>query len=646
MENLEDFLQTESSNGEHDSSGIFTMSVDRASWKLAQFQLASLSLFPVHLAACAVASRATVFRTTFKGRSARFYFNGGVFSVSELELLSQPLLANNVPARIRELGIAISAASGSSQVKFFSVAKGRGLKLTVDSGEVVLEEFAANDLEEGQVLLVEDCPRNFNLTKLKERCHLAPLDLTINGERHRTMLDFGMSNGALYAMHRQQGRNELMVRSARLASYEVAHREVKAPENRSFCVGLTEPETADETGWVFLCNGVTYKPRKDPFGLSLICGAVDCSDLEKDLSQSSLLANDEYQAMLDEVRRGIRQLIEDNLQALRSLPDTLREGFLVELIDFYQDQPAPPALRELASQSSSGPSKALVERASKKALETGDWQELEAIRNSIHRHIAQSYRRRGVKAAVPWLEKEKLLLKNVGADPAEVEEQLFYLNAMSPQGPQVANPPLVPGSSPALRRALFHRLGQDSFDSLQAEIRPLQHKEPLADALAQMLDLLYHDVPLKTPPSTVHWLFGGWLWAQCLKRNFDKVRLALKGSPNQLLWEGIILTFFAGHIPFTTHVAWSIGWRFEMMKEGDSLTRKTLQLVSGLRRNRSNRQEYLLKTELQNVLFPLTYSHIMARGTYEINWSSLSLLRMPLILESMGLKAPGSDPTP
>lgn len=639
MENLEDFLQAESSGGEHDSSGIFTMSVDRASWKLAQFQLSSLSLFPVHLAACAVASRATVFRTTFKKRNARFYFNGGVFSVSELELLSQPLLANNVPARIRELGIAISAASGSSQVKFFSVAEGRGLKLSVHHGEVVLEEFAANGLEEGQVLLIEGCPRNFNLAKLKERCHLAPLDLTINGERHRTMLDFGMSSGALYAMHYQHGRNELMVRSARLASYDVAHREVKAPEKRSFCIGLTEPKTAEETGWLFLCNGVIYKPRKDPFGLSLICGAVDCSDLEKDLSQSNLLANDGYRAMLDEIRHGIRQLLEDNIQTLKSLPDTLREVFLVELIDFYQDQPAPPALRELASQSSSGPSKALVERASKKARDTGDWQEFEKIRGSLRRHFAQSYKSRGVKAAVHWLEKEKLLLKNVDADTSQIEEQLFYLDALSPQGPLVANPPLVPGTTPTLRRALFHRLGQESLDTVQAELEPILREEPLAEELSQMLNLFFYDASLDTPPSTAHWLFGAWLWAQCRERNFDEVDLALQSSPHRLLWKGIILTFFTGHIPFPKHVRWSIGWRFEMMKKGDSLTREALHLVSGFHRNRSNRQEYLLATSLQSVLYPLTYSHMMARGTSRINWSSLSLLKMPLILESMGLNS-------
>jgi hypothetical protein len=623
--NLDQYLARQRAGGQEDSEGVFTLAIQKASWKLAEFRLTEPGLFPVHLAACAVASGANEFHVfrDLQDRTDRFRFNGAHFSLEDLEILNRPLLSSSIPRHLRELGIALNAAEARGTARFLSFSPAGGAELLLDGGDVKLSEVPGAQ-DSGQVLEVTyhklGLP-SFGL--LKERCRYAPLDLKVNGQRHRDSFDLGMSEHMLYGHFHRQGTEELMVRPARLAEYEVFSHCEKSPGERSMAVGLTWPEFASRHGWVFVADGVSYRLEQNLTEFPFFCGAVAVSGLEKDLSQAGFLRNDDFEGVLQEIREACEVL----LRRICAQPKTLEASmsrnhldlFQTELLRHYANRDIPSDVGAFLAQTEKSDSDLkTLKKVADRARRSGRMGPLRRVCQTLRSKASLAYSRGHREEAIIWLRKASSLLAMARSSGPELERLLYYLYHVHELGNMALDEVRDPESHACRFRDLLANLGSLTTQEISARLEELEvdhsWKAPVHALLAYTSPVLaiLPDIDIE-----------GWgeafrVWRYCEEKQFAEARKVLKaqrrrpnGEASYRLWLLILWKLYRGQMPLALFFRWRVQINVDSWFTTDTPSKRgRYYLHNGMCLTKPV-SAYFRDPGLAGVLLPLVFGRLM-----------------------------------
>ena len=137
-EELDVFLKSRQETGTRDSSGVFTLSTEKAQEKLRQFALYHPRLYVLNLVASAVSGGATRIEFEFQLGRTVMRHNGKPFEEFELQRLWSQLLS---PTRTSgyELAIALNAARSLSPTRLFVESWQADIGYRLDIADDVLQ---------------------------------------------------------------------------------------------------------------------------------------------------------------------------------------------------------------------------------------------------------------------------------------------------------------------------------------------------------------------------------------------------------------------------------------------------------------------------------------------------------------------------
>ena len=635
MDNLDDFLQEQTAQGQQDSRGAFTVSMEKATWKLSQFRLADRSLFLLHLLACAVANEANVFRanTSLTSKKLSFYFDGHPFSAADLSLLSQPVMDGRRPQRLRELAIALSAASADTDLEFVTLSETSGLRLSFSEGEAKMEEFHSDDLEPGHHLLLKRWSLPKPLEPLKSRGLYAPLDIQLNGKRKSKRFDFGGSQRMLFSLYQRHGTTAIPVQQP---NDETPRFEITGENKPSFCLALTWPTIAQAEGWSVLSNGVQYPLTDPPFQFPFLCGVMEGSHLQKDISLGGFVQNDDYLALLEEVRSGIDDLFHRYFARPGDMSDNFREQMALELSIWYTDRPIPSGVKAfLVNLENHDSNSGVLARIAAEALNTNSWEDFEATRLSIRRRFQQTYLKGSLSTALSWLDKEEFFLSQGQRDLTSLRQLRYFLLHIH-QEPQVHELPQAEDRLAEVRSLLCrleHLSPKDALAILKKSTPPARLSRPLQHFL-QTVSL---NQPDDLPRENDRWTFGFKLWQLAKARKFDELAHLLNDKDNlkNLVWRVIILTYFRGQMSRLQSFRWGIHTRFDCWREERLLLKRCQRLIRRIKTQPYQNHSYFLGPDYRDCLEVLVFAQMIPMVQEGFEPEARALLGRALLLQSV-----------
>lgn len=380
---VDDFLQKQSEDGV-DSTGEFTVALDKAAWKLASYRLANRHDAALHLLSCAVAGCATYFRARLTATEIQFEFDGQAFT--ERDLLS---LSGNAPSdrsvRLQELEIALSAAAAFDLVCFSTVGPESGHSLLLKNGDVKLSS-APRRSEPRSLLSIRTDKGDPYLNALRARAAHAPLQLSLHWKTVSQPVDGELETDMTLARLYVQGRERLLL----------------APESAAPRLNLTRAEQDSPTLLLYLLDprctkggvlhfqsyGVELESETQPTLPPFLWGVVTVGHLKKDLGQKSLLQD----ATWEDFRRWIKQQIDSFLcEVCTSDIEIPGEGIFRDRLSRYYGGDAPAQIKNYLSLYQGGKEMSTSPRHYEAliatARETGDWRLCDRILTSLEREL-------------------------------------------------------------------------------------------------------------------------------------------------------------------------------------------------------------------------------------------------------------------
>ena len=635
MDNLEDFLEEQTNQGQQDSEGIFTISAEKAAWKLAQFQLAERSLFVLHLLACAVANQATVFRATssLTGKKYSFHFDGPAFSAADLSLLSLPIHDSRTPSRLRELAIALSAAAAETDLEFCTVSENSQLRLSLCKGEAKVEELGSPTMEPGHHLQIKKWSGSNPLDNLKSRGLYAPLDIQLYGKSKNKKFEFGGSQRMLFSLYQRHGATAIPVQQP---DSETPRFEVTEESRPSFCLALTWPTVAQARGWSVLSNGVHYPLTDPPFHFPFLCGVIDGSHLKKDISLGGFVENEDYLTLMSEVRSGIDDLFHRYYAQPGDISDNFREQMALELSIWYTDRPIPSSVKAfLVDLEEHDSNSGVLARIAAEALDTDSWEDFEATRQSIHRRFQQSYFAGALSTALSWLDKEEFFLSQGQRDITRLQQLRYYLFHIH-QEPQLYELP-PPEDNLAEFRSLLCRLEHLAPTKAVALLEKSTAAVHLSRPLEHFLLTISFNGCNDLPEENDKWAFGFKLWRLAREHDFDTLAELLnqKDDLNNLLWRMIILTYSRGQMSQLQYFRWGIHTRFDCWREEHPLLKRCQRLLRRIQSQPYQDHGYLLGPDYIDCLETLVFAQMIPMVQEGLEMNARALLGRALLLESL-----------
>lgn len=318
------FLQSfQSPEVETVEAGEFTLNNSKARNKLAQFQLVNPRNFVVHLIAAAVAGQSEQVEVYVDSDDIVVTFGGIPLEKTRLEHLFAELLAGRAQPRLRELAVALNAAS-SLRPKFLTLkcwhqGSGHTLEVLPEEERIVeLQECPFDPPRDGHQVHFRDTPslrvvRRFASSLVSAhpehetvllRCGLAPVPIIIEGEDRRSL-----PLGALAYLHWHHPDHQLP--SIELTGLPGIREDSPVEGSVLLLFGPAEQEA-------FLLNGVTYQPPQS-LNLQGFWGAVADDQATRDLSLSGLVADDRWYLLwsgVQQARERLTDFVVDNFQKL------------------------------------------------------------------------------------------------------------------------------------------------------------------------------------------------------------------------------------------------------------------------------------------------------------------------------------------
>ncbi len=358
---LNHLLDSMASEGTIESSGVFTLDFAFAERKLDDYRLPDPALFILNLVAAAVLSEAHEFVVETERAETRIFFNGVIPEPHRLPELFNFILKPGPHPALRELALGLHGARALPNDPRISLRVGtreggwqaqvQGARLEVGPAaaerigvKVTVQHTASSPWQKLLGLGSSNSGQKI-LEQLFHFCRYAPLDLKVNGQPKGSAVPMGLhQDPGPFARLFAQGTQTLRISrpgSRRNDIYFAPNRPSALAS--SILVGLATPEIAEREGFLIVSRGVTFRRPTALLGNWLACAVVTADHLEKNLSQTDLVENEDFHALVAETRRHIETLIEevcanppawrpDQASALQSL-----------LADRYPDE-RPPAV--------------------------------------------------------------------------------------------------------------------------------------------------------------------------------------------------------------------------------------------------------------------------------------------------------------
>lgn len=290
------------SSGRLDSSGRFTLDLQRALRKLEQFRLPGPHDYLLSLVAAATLSRARHFQLTTDPKQLEVSFDGRPFTFAELEALFPSLLDVEAEPRLRELAVGLHAtrAQGPLSVQLES---GR-VRLEMKGTQVVVAPLAETRTSTRIVIrrrLRQTLARYWSQGEaeearlLRERCCYGPLAIQIDGRLVEP------PRASLLALHRYESVEEEPLRLGVFGAQESR----RQGGFHGVC-GLAPGGTAAFLN--FIVNGVAYPQPGDGFPPGF-CAWISSPAWRRDLSLSSLVQDALWQKDLDTLHTSAKHLL-------------------------------------------------------------------------------------------------------------------------------------------------------------------------------------------------------------------------------------------------------------------------------------------------------------------------------------------------
>lgn len=434
---LDDFLEQVREEGEEDSEGVFTVAVEQASWKLAEFQLTTPSNFPLHLVACAIDNGASYLHLLQDSKAARhdlcFSFNGSHYTSADLKQLSRPILGGKTPKRLSELAIVLNALSriGMGVTVFRSYSRDGALGIRVLNGEVRVSEIT-NDRPPGQYLVVGLNRNNVSLDSWTKACRYAPLEIVVNGSSIREIVDPGVMDGQVRGHYQIDGSEVMMVRRATLSAEPFFKFYREDQTQRSLMLALVPPKVAQEFGLLLIADGRVQAHDRECLHFSGLCGIVCAGDLKRDISQTGFVENETYLQLFQDLAMAIEDFVDKFCASPSALPPSEKSDFKAELAGYYARRVMPESVTAYLEGDSpqfervkSQPSE--LQRIGTEALATDQWEALDMARETLRNRANRARELGDYSQTLFQLELEHLLLRTVRREDESLDLIIHFL---------------------------------------------------------------------------------------------------------------------------------------------------------------------------------------------------------------------------
>ena len=359
---LNHLLESIASEGTVDSSGVFTLDFAFAERKLDDYRLPDPALFILNLVAAAVLTEAHEFVVETERAETRVFFNGLLPEPERLPELFSFILKPGPHPALRELALGLHGARAlpnDPRITLRVGTRGGGWQAQVQGARLEVEPAAAERVgvkvtvqhsasSPWQKLLGRGSSNSGQkiLEQLFHFCRYAPLDLKVNGQPKGSAVPMGLhQDQGPFARLFAQGSQPLRISrpgSRRSVIYFAPNRPSEVAS--SILVGLATPQVAEREGFLIVSRGVTFRRPTTLLDNQLACAVVTADHLEKNLSQTDVVENEDFQALVAETRRHIETLVEE----VCANPPAWRHDHaaaLMNLLDSrYQPDQRPPAV--------------------------------------------------------------------------------------------------------------------------------------------------------------------------------------------------------------------------------------------------------------------------------------------------------------
>lgn len=316
-------------SGFKDSSGVFTLSEEKAREKLSRYQMVEPRLYITVLLSTAVLNGATRFHLEQEMNKTEVLFDGGTFSREELENLWNQLISPTSPV-LHELAVALN---GARRIK--------GAKITFLSGECRIhvrgEEFELGRAEESETGLHRFCltepykPRRLarwfypglqEARYLSSAATLAPLNLLVNSKNLSEAVKVGHLSPTLLAWLHLKGskeKPEVIPPESSWSPHCVKTEQDGESTGLEAVLALDDAWTARENGLLIVNNGLTFQRSDAVLEVPFAHGVV-WTELKKNASQTDLVEDADYLQLIGKLSRAAEDLVLHRLDSERRIP--------------------------------------------------------------------------------------------------------------------------------------------------------------------------------------------------------------------------------------------------------------------------------------------------------------------------------------
>jgi hypothetical protein len=341
---LNDLIEELQTSGATDSSGVFTISSEKAREKLSQFALPDPRFYVLNLIASAVAAGATNIEIRVTAERLLFDYDGEPLNPSDLAALWNQLL-NPQRASLHELAVAMNAARslGPVELSLESWNGDQGCRLDVEGDTLKVQPLHHSSWEracDGHRITVREGARKktarwfFGIPErgiLRANSHLGPAKVVLDGRELSRSVSAGQSPRSAAWLHLVDGPARLRANppepswapacmvvgpTASAARYEAV-------------LALGPAEVCEKEGLMIVCNGIAFSRPASWLGCSFACGVVFTGELRKNLSHTDLAEDEAYQELLNQLRWNVESLIVSRLEHPHPLPAELASIMLL-----------------------------------------------------------------------------------------------------------------------------------------------------------------------------------------------------------------------------------------------------------------------------------------------------------------------------
>lgn len=583
VEELNTMLANLADDGALESSGVFTLSPEKAMEKLAAFRLASPGLFVLNLVAAAVSANATRFSIETRGGMTRFDFDPKLEpSEGQLQGLFALILDPAAPAFLRELALAVHGASGLTlqpAIRLFVTTSKLSRELVIRGGNVGVSP--APPRPPGITLQLE-YPEQSGWSSLFSRkadpqaevvkhvfhfCRFAPLTITNNGKSEGSPVTGGASDSAVFAWRHLVGTQAMRAVPATPRTDLTISRKRTSPLASSIVLTLRGDQWSANEGFLLISRGVVFKRHAAKLDFPLARAVVTADQLEKNLSQSDLVEGPDYESLIQVLRDEVEDLIlEVCSKPPRGWSDEVRRVFCKALQDRYSTVKAP---RQVETFYRLEDMQARCETVSGQEEQMQYWRELSPVDSAsagtFRKELRSAIRAVATRrlSAQHWQDAHSCLqrLKELGAPPEPaLDVALLYLqgdtdgvNCAVSSGALDTHMTLLLGGVPSgktsdpLSQLLLFEQAVDRGDLASA------------DEMAGILKDL--------DGTSVLFLWLGWYCVYRERvseagRNWDRAVRLMGGEEGQV-WSAELWKELSGKVSFGDEVRWRVSRSFE-----------------------------------------------------------------------------------